>query len=199
MNRRVPVEPQEPERYEQWEGPRYRFDTTRRDFLRALGGGLLVGAAIFGVADSTLAAPSRRDRARRDGADDRVSAWLRIGPDGSVTVYTGKVEVGQGVRTSLAQIVAENLGVEMADIEMVMGDTTLTPYDAGTHGSQSTPRMGTRLCAVASTARRILIDLAAKQWNVDPATLTAGNGEVRDAEGRRTATYASLVEGADLA
>src|SRR5580700_3022633 len=70
-----------------------------------------------------------------------ISAWLHVGEDGSVTVFTGKVEVGQNIRTSLTQAVAEELHVAVDKIQMVMGDTQLTHYDRGTFGSLSTPVM----------------------------------------------------------
>src|SRR5205807_7629699 len=85
-----------------------------------------------------------------------VSAWLHIGEDGAVTVYTGKVEFGQDVRTSLAQAVAEELHAPLDAITLVMGDTALTPYDIGTFGSRTTPMMGTQLRRVAVAAREAL-------------------------------------------
>ena len=72
---------------------------------------------------------------------EQVSAWLHIAEDGSVTVYTGKVEVGQNARTSLTQAAAEELHAPIASIQLVMGDTALTPFDMGTSGSGTTPNM----------------------------------------------------------
>jgi nicotinate dehydrogenase subunit B len=188
----------EPERYEQWEELAYRFDPSRREFLRVLGGGLLVSALALSTSSSASLGPAR-SRGAQAARDDAVSAWLRIGPDGIITVYTGKVEVGQDIRTSLAQTVAEELRVGVDRVKMVMGDTDLTPYDRGTHGSQSTPRMGAQLRAVAATARRIIAELAAQRWSVSPEMLVLADGVVRDEEGNRTAPYASLIDGADLA
>ena len=95
-----------------------------------------------------------------------VAAWIHIGEDGKVTVYTGKVEVGQNIRTSLSQIVAEELMVPLSSITMIMGDTDLVPYDAGTFGSRTTPQMGTQLRKAAATAREALMEMAAKNWNI---------------------------------
>ena len=78
-----------------------------------------------------------------------INAWLHIAQDGASRSYTGKVEIGQNIRTSLAQTVADELHVELASIEMVMGDTQLTPFDMGTFGSRTTPQMGTQLRRVA--------------------------------------------------
>ena len=107
-----------------------------------------------------------------------VAAWIHIGEDGTVTVYTGKVEVGQNIRTSLSQIVAEELMVPVSSITMIMGDTDLVPYDAGTFGSRTTPQMGTQLRKAAATAREALIEMAAKKWNTSATDLKAENGMV---------------------
>ncbi len=90
-----------------------------------------------------------------------------------MTVYTGKVEVGQNSRTSLTQAVAEELRVSPGVIRMVMGDTDLTPFDMGTFGSRTTPTMSPQLRKVASAARDLLIDRAAQTWGVDRARLVA--------------------------
>ena len=105
-----------------------------------------------------------------------LGAWLHIAEDGTVTAYSGKAEVGQNIRTSLAQAVAEELRVDVASIRMVMGDTDLCPFDMGTFGSRTTPYMAPQLRAAAATAREELIDLAAKRWNVSRDGLTAENG-----------------------
>ena len=94
-----------------------------------------------------------------------------IGENGKVTVYTGKVEVGQNIRTSLSQAVAEELHVPISKIELVMGDTKLTPFDMGTFGSRTTPTMNLQLRKVAAAARDTLIALAAAQWKVDRAAI----------------------------
>ena len=89
-----------------------------------------------------------QESGRRGGSHELpkdISAWLHIDADGKVKVFTGKVEVGQNIRTSLAQQVAEELHVPFGSISMVMGDTALTPYDMGTFGSRTTPTMGPQL------------------------------------------------------
>ena len=82
-----------------------------------------------------------------------VASWLHVGADGRVTAFTGKVEFGQNIRTSLAQQVAEELHVDVAAIDVVMGDTDRCPWDAGTFGSRTTPTMGPQLRKMAATAR----------------------------------------------
>jgi nicotinate dehydrogenase subunit B len=108
-----------------------------------------------------------------------IGKWLEIGPDGLVTVFTGKVEVGQNIRTSLAQAVAEELRVPPAHIKLVMGDTDLVPFDMGTFGSMTTPIMAAHLGRVAAAARELAVERAACRWNVS-------RDEIRVAEGRLT-------------
>src|SRR6202030_3377445 len=109
-----------------------------------------------------------------------INAWLHLGENGRVTVYTGKVEMGQNIRTSLSQGVAEELRVPLENIEMVMGDTQLTPFDMGTFGSRTTPTMNLQLRKVAAAAREMLIGLAAAQWQTDRQGLVAVDGKVTD-------------------
>src|SRR5206468_5178463 len=109
-----------------------------------------------------------------------LAAWLAIDAEGRVTVFTGKVEMGQNIRTSLSQQVAEELRVGMNSLRVVMGDTDLCPWDAGTFGSRTTPTMGPQMRLVAATAREALIDLAAARWRVPRSELSASNGRVVD-------------------
>ncbi len=182
----------EPERYELSEAQRYRFELERRDFLRVMGAGIVVVAAI----PSVFAQESGRGGQGRAEVSN-LSAWLHIDEQGRVTVYTGKTEIGQNIRTSLAQAVADELRLPLGAISMVMADTDLTPYDAGTFGSQSTPRMGRQLSRAAATAREMLIDQAAAQWQVDRATLTARDGRIVSSNGK-SAAFGELTKGQKL-
>jgi isoquinoline 1-oxidoreductase len=138
-------------------------------------------------------------RSRRgESLPTQIDAWLHIGENGKVTVYTGKVEVGQNIRTSLSQAVAEELRLPIEKIELVMGDTQLTPYDMGTFGSRTTPTMNLQLRKVAVAAREVLVDLAAAQWKADRRDLVAANGEVADPRSQRSMAYAALVKGQQL-
>ena len=114
-----------------------------------------------------------------------------------MTVYTGKVEIGQNIRTSLAQTVADELAAPMSAIALVMADTDLTPYDAGTFGSRTTPTMAPQLAKAAATAREMLIDLAAATWQVPRQSLVARDGAIRDPSGR-TLTFGALTHGQNL-
>jgi isoquinoline 1-oxidoreductase len=113
----------------------------RRDFLAAMGGGILV---LMVEEDDPIFAQETGGQLRGGAMPAEVNAWLHIAENGAVTVYTGKVEVGQNARTSLTQAAAEELRVPAASIKMVMGDTALTPFDGGTVGSSTTPKASAR-------------------------------------------------------
>jgi len=184
----------EPERYELAAGPAYRFDVDRREFVKLLGGGLVVLVA-------AAAAPGQESGARGGGAGSpprEIAAWLHVAADGTVTAYTGKVEFGQDIRTSLTQAVADELRAPLSAIRLVMGDTDLTPYDQGTFGSRTTPFMAAQLRQVAAAAREALLDLAAAKWSIDRSGLDAREGEVVHAAGGRALRFGELTQGQAL-
>jgi len=183
----------EVERYELAEARRYTFELERRDFIRLFGGGLLVMVA----ASDALAQESGRARPQGRGDTPDLAAWLHIDETGAVHVSTGKVELGQNIRTSLAQTVADELRVPIASISLVMADTDKTPFDQGTFGSQTTPRMAPQLAKAAATAREMLIDQAARTAQVDRATLTARDGRIVAGDGRAW-PYGELTKGQAL-
>jgi CO/xanthine dehydrogenase Mo-binding subunit len=186
----------EPERYELRAASLYRFDLDRREFFKFLGAGVVV----FSVLKSgARAQESGARRWRGDALPKEIDAWLHIGENDKVTVYTGKVEVGQNIRTSLTQAVAEELSVAIEKIDLVMGDTQLTPFDMGTFGSRTTPTMNLQLRKVASAARDTLIGLAAVQWKTDAEHLVAKSGKVIDPRTKRSVDYATLIKGQQLA
>jgi isoquinoline 1-oxidoreductase len=158
------------------------------------------GIAIFTVAANAVSAQEsgRRGHTGEEQPKD-ISSWLHINDDGVVTVFTGKVEVGQNTRTTLAQSVADELRVPLASIRMVMGDTALTPFDMGTFGSRSTPYMSPQLRRVASAARDLLLEQAAAQWKTTPDKLTASDGKITNPASGATLTYAQLAQGKALA
>lgn len=188
----------EPERYELYSAPMYTFDLNRRQFLRTMGGGVLVLSLL---SQNVTAQETRREsRGRQSGQDlpDEIGAWLHIGEDGEITIFTGKVEVGQNIRTSLAQVVAEELHTPLNTIKMVMGDTDLTPYDAGTFGSRTTPAMSPQLRRVAAAAREILIDLAVKESEVDRSLFVVSEGKVSNREGDQSYSFGELTKGQEI-
>jgi len=189
------------ERYELNAAARYRFEpgplagVDRRDFMRicaAAGGGLLVLSAV------PRAAAQESGRGGRREAPREIAAWIHVDEAGAIAAYTGKTEIGQNIRTSLAQAIADELRVPLAAVTMIMADTDRVPYDAGTFGSQSTPRMAPQLARAAAAARELLVDRAAARWGVDRAGLAAVDGRIVDPQGRALA-YGELAKGQRLA
>ncbi|MCU0914581.1 MAG: molybdopterin-dependent oxidoreductase [Planctomycetes bacterium] len=172
-----------------------RFDPmlSRRDLLKALGGGIFI---FFCVGEpSTLEAQGRG----RSYPED-FNAYLRIGPDGRVTCYSGKIEQGQGVITSLAQMLADEIDVSLESVDMVMGDTSVCPWDMGTFGSMSTRFFGPPLRAAGAEARRVLLELAAEQLKVPQDQLVAENGVIYDKQRQdKRVTYGALAQGKTMA
>jgi len=190
---RPPFEPAlEPERYELHEGLPYRFELGRRGFLHLLG-----GVVVLVVAHDAASQESGRG-GRGPSAESELAAWLNIAEDGTVSVFTGKVEVGQNARTSLSQAVADELKAPLDSIRLVMGDTDLTPHDAGTFGSRSTPYMAPQLRKAAAVARELLKELAAKEWGVDATSLAVADGQVSHAISGRSAGFGQLTKGQKL-
>ena len=187
--------PLEPERYELRAAAPYRFDLDRRDFFKFLGAGIVVVSVLK---PAMVAQESGGRRGHGESLPKEIDAWLHIAEDGKVTVYTGKAEVGQNIRTSLTQAVSEELHVPLSKIELVMGDTKLTPFDMGTFGSRTTPTMNLQLRRVAAAARDTLIGLAAAHWKVDAQRLVAADGKITDPHGNRSVEYAALTKGQQL-
>ena len=129
----------EPERYEFSSPSLHQFELARREFFKILGSGIAVFAMARNASALQETAPGPRMQPPQ--LPQEIASWLHVGDDGTVTAFTGKVEVGQNARTSLTQSVADELRVPFASVRMVMGDTELTPFDMGTFGSRTTPTM----------------------------------------------------------
>ena len=121
-----------------------------------------------------------------------IDAWIRIDSNGQATVFTGKAELGQGVKTAILQIAAEELELEPRDIKLVTADTSRTPNEGYTAGSQSMQNSGTAVRNAAAQARQLLIGEAARRWQLDDAGLSAEAGKVRAGDGRQLG-YGELV------
>jgi nicotinate dehydrogenase subunit B len=130
--------------------------------------------------------------------EEAIAAFLHIHEDGKVIAYSGKTEVGQNIRTSLAQVVAEELGLPFEQIEMVMADTKLTPYDRGTTGSRTTPQMSLTLRKAAATVREMLKEEAAKTWEIPKGDLHLERGVVSHPLNGKRLSYAELAKGKRL-
>jgi isoquinoline 1-oxidoreductase len=191
------------ERYEMFEAPAYRFEPEpshlleieRRGFFKLLGGGLVLLLAL----DNAAAQESGRGPAfRGDARPPELAAWLHIAEDGAITVYTGKTEVGQNIRTSLAQAVAEELRTPIQSIHLVMADTDLTPYDMGTFGSRTTPLMAPQMKKVGAAAREALIDLAVEKWKLDRSSIAISAGAVKNNATGESVGFGELTRGQKL-
>ena len=188
----------EPERYELTTGPAYHGTLGtlgRRDVFKVLGAGILIVLMRHDAVAQPPSAGGRRDSSQQTGD---IAAWLHIAADGTVTAYTGKVEVGQDIRTSLTQAIAEELRVPPASITLVMGDTALTPFDMGTFGSRTTPDMNRQLRQAAAAARETLLDLAAAQWQVERGALVAAQGTITHPPTQRLLRYGQVSQGQHL-
>ncbi|MGO9344035.1 MAG: molybdopterin cofactor-binding domain-containing protein [Acidimicrobiales bacterium] len=122
-------------------------------------------------------------------------AWLHVAPSGLVTAFSGKVDVGQDNRTAFRLLVAEELAVALDDVQVVLGDTDLCPFDMGTFGSRSMPDAGETLRRAAAGARQTLLALAAKRLNIATETLSIRGGGVIGVRDGPDLRYGELVEG----
>jgi isoquinoline 1-oxidoreductase len=165
-------------------------DLNRRDFLRT-GAGLFV----FLGGEALEAFQQTGRSAGRPGYPTDFNAYLRIGPDGRVSCFTGKVELGQGPMTALAQLLADELDVAFDSVDVVCGDTDLCPYDSGTVGSQCIRSFGPALRAAGAEARSVLLQLAAERLQAPVERLRVSGGMVTDPGENRRVSYAELVQG----
>jgi nicotinate dehydrogenase subunit B len=148
----------------------------------------LAGARLKALAQGAAAAPRSVD-------PKEVDAFLAVNGDGTVTLYTGKVDLGQGLRIAMRQIAGEELGIGVDMIKYVEGDTALTPDQGRTSGSNGIQRGGMQIRQAAATARAALIELAAQRLNVKGDDLVASNGEVRPKSGGTGVRFADLIGG----
>ena len=164
---------------------------SRRAFLNRVGGGIVV---LVGAGPCAALGQSPRRLYPED-----FNAYLAIAGNGRVTVFSGKIEMGQGVLTSQAQMLAEELGVELAAIDMVLGDTDRCPWDMGTFGSLTTRMFGPSLRAAGAQARLTLLALGAERLGVPQERLVAKNGVVSvAADAHRKVSYGDLAKGARI-
>ncbi|HKB05831.1 MAG TPA: molybdopterin cofactor-binding domain-containing protein [Gemmataceae bacterium] len=189
---RLPELEIEVERYELFDAIEH-LETTRREFFRIAGGGVIV-ALVLG--DEAVA--QRPGGGRGMGGPPEIGAWIHIGEDSAITAFTGKVEIGQNARTSLAQAVAEELRVPVKAVRMVMADTALVPPDAGTFGSGTTPRMFPQLRRAAAALREAIIDLAAEKGKAERGSLSVADAKVSGPDGKPAFTFGELTKGQKL-
>ncbi len=194
MKKQLDENPIFPEQYELFEKKLAGGPITRRSFFKRMGAGI----ASYIVVSDLLAGPFAESFSEGED-EDTIAAWIHVNEAGKITCYTGKVEVGQNIRTSLAQVVAEELFVQVEDIHFIMGDTLLTPYDRGTFGSLTTPQMAPKLRKAAASVRELLIATAAKEWNIGSTSLQMEQGIVFHPTNGEKLSYAQLANGKKLA
>jgi isoquinoline 1-oxidoreductase len=156
----------------------------RRSFLQLVGGGIVV-----------LVHLRPRDALAQGAYPKDLNAYLHVAEDGRVTFFSGKIEMGQGVMTSQAQMAADELGVALEDVSIVLGDTDRCPWDQGTWGSLTTRVFGPVLRAAVAEAREVLIQLAAERLGVSPDGLRIADGVVAPVGGGDGVTLGELARG----
>jgi nicotinate dehydrogenase subunit B len=168
-----------------------KLEFSRRGFLQAAGGGIVV---YFTIGDSLSLAQERGFRQAQYPTD--FNAYVRIGEDGRVTCMVGKIEMGQGIITGLAQMCAEELDVPMESVDMLMGDTGLCPWDFMTVGSRTTRDTGPRLRRAVAEARTVLLQLASEKMSLPAGHLATKDGCVYEkSKPANNVTYAALTGG----
>lgn len=175
---------------------KFDFATNRRSFVQVLGAGLII-AVNCGAAFAQ--SRGERDGDRGGGGARPVTARIHVANDGTLTVLTGKIEMGQGARTELTQAAAEELRVPVSQIQLVMGDTDLVPDDGLSAGSRTTPSTVPSVRQGAAAARKLLVELAAIKWDVEAGSLEVRDGKITHAASQRTLTYADLAKSGEAA
>lgn len=164
---------------------------TRRDFIRTIGT-LTIGFCLTGEATTW---PSPTQTLPGDLRENpRINAWLEILADGRVRVLTGKIELGQGIRTAVAQMAAEELDLDMNQVEVLLAETGRTPNEGYTAGSNSIEASATAVRYAAAAARQKLLQLAAQKWNTPADQLEFAKGIITDKPNRRSATLAEILD-----
>jgi nicotinate dehydrogenase subunit B len=172
-------------------GTTRRRGIPRRDFFKIIGGGIIIFFRPWGVLD-ILGTPAEQ---RRSLPTD-YNAFLQIAEDGTVKCFTGKIEMGQGIITSLAQEMADAMNVSYENVKMVMGDTDLCPWDAGTWGSLTTRAFGPHMLAAAAEARGVLLDMASSKMGVPASQLEVRDGVIIDTKNNKNSvSYSQLTKG----
>ena len=170
----------------------FDFGLKRRSFVQLLGAGLLLAVS---------AAPALAQRGPPGGGarSQKVAARVHLGTDGTITVFTGKVEGGQGARTELTMAAAEELHLPVSRVQLVMADTSLVPDDGSTAGSRSTPGTVPVVRRGAAAARELLVDFAQKTWGVERKAIEVRDGVAVTPTIKQGLSYADLARSADFA
>jgi len=163
---------------------------TRRDFLKTAGC-LTIGFCLGGR-------PWHQPASSNPGDNASIDAWLEVLADGRLRVLTGKLELGQGIRTAIAQVAAEELNMEMSQVEVTMAETGRTPNEGYTAGSNSIESSAMSIRRAAATARQQLLGLAAEKLKVPPNDLVISRGTISTNSGTNPLTFAEILDGRQL-
>ena len=161
---------------------------TRRSFLKGTGTLIVcVASPKLGLGQPTVSLPPNL------GRNPDLDTWIRVNADGSISISSGKCEIGQGIRTALAQIVADELDVAIERIHMQDVDTAHSPNEGATTGSNSVKDSGAALRVAAAEARHLLVESAAERLALPAARLSVEDGRVHSDTGRESVTYWDLL------
>ena len=164
--------------------------TTRREFLKGTAA-LVVSFSI----DGHQTTRAQGEPPSKSVSTDQVDGFIAIDARGQVTLYTGKVDLGTGIRTALAQIAAEELDVPFSAVMVIQGDTALTPDQGVTSGSLSVQNGGLQIRQAAATARQALLGMAAKKFKVESSDLSLADGKITSKATDRSISYGALIGG----
>ena len=170
--------------------------TTRRDFLK-LSGCLTIGFSIGGISPDHFS-PFVNELPESIKRHPNINAWIEVLGNGKVRIYTGKSELGQGIKTAIAQVAAEELEMEMANVEVELAETERTPDEGYTVGSGSVEQSAMAVRFASAAARMKLVQLAAKKLNVADNEIIITNGNVYTKSGITPLTFADILEGKQI-
>src|SRR5579871_3094294 len=166
-------------------------EISRRALIK--GGALTIAFAMSGTTSAMVDVAAAQSAPTRNLDPNNVDAFFSIGADGRVTVYCGKVDLGTGLRAAIPQMAAEELGVDIAQIDLITGDTALTPDQGPTGGSSGIMRGGVQIRQAAATARQALLQLASSKLNVPATDLDIAHGVVSPKAGGTGLSFADLL------
>lgn len=168
----------------------------RRDFLQRTGC-LAIGFTL-GSSKFAYSSPYLQQLPGSLRRNPRLDAWLEVLGNGLVRIYTGKLELGQGIRTAIAQVAAEELDLDMAQVEVILADTLRTPDEGYTVGSGSIENSAMAVRYAAASARQQFLELASAKWGIPVASLTMANGKVTAKTGNKSISLGELLDGKQL-
>ena len=168
----------------------------RRNFLQTTGC-LAIGFTL-GNPDRAYSSPFMQQLPGSLRRNPSLNAWLEVLDNGMVRIYTGKLELGQGIRTAIAQVAAEELDLEMKQVEVILADTLRTPDEGYTVGSGSIENSAMAVRYAAASARQKILDMASAKWSIPAASLSMANAKVTTKTGDKTISFVELLGGKQL-